>query len=94
MSDTHASRGDGRLEAPDWQVIARLPEPRIVCPARGEQLQAHSASQRLATFLVSLVSSGSGAADLHLPTDRGLEIRGERSHVPDIAHLRVLARID
>lgn len=191
MTDTHVPRASGRLEAPDWQLIARLPlfdgldsrmlerllEPgRIVCPARGqqlftrgeraawfyvvlvgwvkifrttaegresvvhvftrgesfaeaaifaggdypvsasaatparllavpaepflsvleeeprvarnmlaamsrhlrqlvtalEQLQAHSASQRLATFLLGLVSSEDRAADLHLPIDKGL----------------------
>jgi len=37
-----------------------------------EQLQSHSASQRLATFLLGLVPSDSGAADLHLPIDKGL----------------------
>ncbi len=237
MTDMHGRRAGGRLEAPDWQLIARLPlfeglesdmlerllEPgRIVCPARGEQLftrgehaacfyvvlvgwvkvfrttaegresvvhvftrgesfaeaaifaggdypvsasaatparllavpadpflsileeeprvarnmlaamsrhlrelvtaleqlQAHSASQRLATFLLGLVSSGDGPADLHLPIDKGLiaarlgmkpetlsralaalreeglEISGERIHVPDVGHLRALANID
>ncbi|MDZ7787205.1 MAG: Crp/Fnr family transcriptional regulator [Halofilum sp. (in: g-proteobacteria)] len=191
MTDTHAPRSGGRLEAPDWQLVARLPifegleaamierllEPaRVICPARGEQLfargqraawfyvvlvgwvkvfrttaegresvvhvftrgesfaeaaifaggdypvsasaatparllavpadpllsileeeprvarnmlaamsrhlrelvtaleqlQSHSASQRLATFLLGLVSPDSGAADLHLPIDKGL----------------------
>lgn len=37
-----------------------------------EQLQANSASQRLATFLLGLVSSEDGSADLHLPIDKGL----------------------
>ncbi len=80
-----------------------------------EQLQAHSASQRLATFLLGLVSSEHEAADLHLPIDKGLiaarlgmkpetlsralaalreeglEISGERVHVPDVGHLRWIA---
>lgn len=68
MTDTHAPRHGGRLEAPDWQLIGRLPlfegldpdmlerllEPgRVVCPARGELLFARG--QRAAWFYVVLV---------------------------------------
>jgi CRP-like cAMP-binding protein len=68
MSETHASRTGGRLEAPDWQLISRLPlfeglEPRmlerllepgrVVCPARGQQLFARG--ERAAWFYVVLV---------------------------------------
>ncbi|WP_070989144.1 Crp/Fnr family transcriptional regulator [Halofilum ochraceum] len=103
-------------------------EPRVACNMLAamsrhlrelvtalEQLQAHSASQRLATFLLGLVSSDHEAADLHLPIDKGLiaarlgmkpetlsralaalreeglEISGERVHVPDVGHLRWIA---
>jgi CRP-like cAMP-binding protein len=68
MSETHAPRTGGRLEAPDWQLISRLPlfeglEPRmlerllepgrVVCPARGQQLFARG--ERAAWFYVVLV---------------------------------------
>lgn len=68
MTDRHAHRTGGRLEAPDWQLVARLPlfegldsgmlehllEPsRVVCPARGEQLFARG--ERAAWFYVVLV---------------------------------------
>ncbi|MFW5969665.1 MAG: cyclic nucleotide-binding domain-containing protein, partial [Halofilum sp. (in: g-proteobacteria)] len=68
MTDMRASRAGERLEAPDWQLIARLPlfeglepemlerllEPgRIVCPARGEQLFVRG--EHAAWFYVVLV---------------------------------------
>lgn len=68
MTAPHAPRGTGGLEAPDWQLIRRLPlfegleasmlerllEPgRVVCPARGEQLFARG--DRAACFYIILV---------------------------------------
>ena len=81
---------------------------------RLEQLQSHSATERVATFLVSLIHDGHGAQDLRLPIDKallaarlgmqpetlsralarlrksGIEIEGERIHVPDVERLRQL----
>jgi len=80
-----------------------------------EQLQAHSAPQRLATFLVSIAPAADGAADLRLPIDKaliaarlgmkpetlsralarlrreGVEVRGDRIRVPEMADLRRLS---
>ena len=68
MTDTHAPRGTGGLEAPDWQLIRRLPlfegleadilerllaPAHVVCPARGEQLFARG--DRAACFYIILV---------------------------------------
>lgn len=83
---------------------------------RLEQLQSHSATERLASFLLSLVESGEETADLRLPIDKallaarlgmqpetlsralgrlrgaGIEVEGERIHVPSVDRLRGLAR--
>ena len=83
--------------------------------SRLEQLQSHSATERLASFLLSLIDEGGRAADLRLPIDKallaarlgmqpetlsralarlrgaGVEVDGERIHVPDVEELRALA---
>lgn len=82
---------------------------------RLEQLQSQSATERLASFLLSLVADEGGPADVRLPIDKallaarlgmqpetlsralgrlretGIEIDGERIHVPSVERLRALA---
>lgn len=81
---------------------------------RLEQLQAHSAPERVATFLVGIAPEASGAVELRLPIDKaliaarlgmqpetlsrafarlrkeGIEVYGDRIHVPDMERLRQL----
>lgn len=82
---------------------------------RMEQLQSQSATQRLGSFLLTLVDAGDEETDLRLPIDKallaarlgmqpetlsralarlrkaGLEVEGERIHVPSVSRLRELA---
>jgi len=83
---------------------------------RLEQLQSHSATGRVAGFLLSLIDEGEDAAEIRLPIDKallaarlgmqpetlsralgrlrdsGVEVRGERIRVADVARLRELVR--